>query len=147
MVIHVHQGKGSRDRDVLADAEAAGSLREYWRWKKPKVYLFPSTPGHRGLEHRSPIRPFGMPARRRGASRITKRIGPHTLRHSFRHTPAGGGTDLRTIQLLMGHANLQDTTVYLHLSQRHCTPRSTRLEQITIRSFKRHRETAGERQA
>ena len=50
MVIHVHQGKGSRDRDVPMTPKLLEALREYWRWKRPKVYLFPSTQGHRGVE-------------------------------------------------------------------------------------------------
>ena len=50
MVIHIHQGKGSRDRDVPLRPKLLEALREYWRWKKPKDYLFPSTAGHRGLE-------------------------------------------------------------------------------------------------
>jgi integrase len=50
MVIHVHQGKGSRDRDVPMTAKLLEVLREYWRWKRPKIYLFPSTSGHRGVE-------------------------------------------------------------------------------------------------
>ncbi len=50
MVIHIHQGKGSRDRDVPMTPKLLEALREYFRWKRPKVYLFPSTEGHRGVE-------------------------------------------------------------------------------------------------
>jgi integrase/recombinase XerD len=50
MVIHVRQGKGSRDRDVPMTPKLLQALREYWRWKRPKIYLFPSTAGHRGVE-------------------------------------------------------------------------------------------------
>ncbi len=50
MVIHVRQGKGSRDRDVPMTTKLLEALREYWRWKRPKDYLFPSTEGHRGIE-------------------------------------------------------------------------------------------------
>jgi integrase len=50
MVIHVRQGKGSRDRDVPMTAKLLEALRDYWRWKRPKYYLFPSTEGHRGIE-------------------------------------------------------------------------------------------------
>jgi integrase/recombinase XerD len=60
MVIHIQQGKGSRDRDVPMTPKLLEALREYWRWKKPKVYLFPSTDGHRGGSGRSQTRPFGM---------------------------------------------------------------------------------------
>jgi len=50
MVIHIRQGKGSCDRDVPLSPKLLEALREYWRWKKPKIYLFPSTPGKRGAE-------------------------------------------------------------------------------------------------
>jgi len=50
MVIHIQQGKGSRDRDVPMTPKLLAALREYFRWKRPKVYLFPSTAWHRGVE-------------------------------------------------------------------------------------------------
>jgi integrase/recombinase XerD len=50
MVLHIHQGKGSRDRDVPMTAKLLEALRDYWRWKKPKAYLFPSTDGDNGKE-------------------------------------------------------------------------------------------------
>jgi integrase/recombinase XerD len=49
-VIHIRQGKGSRARDLPLTPKLLTALREYWRWKKPQNYLFPSTPGHHGLE-------------------------------------------------------------------------------------------------
>src|SRR5882672_9538989 len=50
MVLHIRQGKGARDRDVPLTPKLLEVLREYWRWKKPKIYLFPSTLGHPGVE-------------------------------------------------------------------------------------------------
>jgi integrase/recombinase XerD len=139
MVIHIRQGKGSRDRDVPMTPKLLEALREYWRWKRPKVYLFPSTGGHRGVEQ--PISDHTVwyackeAAKRAG---IKKTIGAHTLRHSFATALMESGTDLRTIQLLMGHAHLEHTTVYLHLSQRHLRAATNPLDQITIRG---HGET------
>jgi hypothetical protein len=107
MIIHIHQGKGSRDRDAPMTAKLLEALREYWRWKKRKVYLFPSTDGHRGEE--APISDKTVwYACKEAAARagIKKRIGPHTLRHSFATHLMEAGTDLRTIQLLMGHSHL-----------------------------------------
>ena len=118
MVIHIQQGKGSRDRDVPMTPKLLEALREYWRWKKPKVYLFPSTEGHRGLEQPISDRTVWYACKEAAArAGIKKRIGPHTLRHSFATHLLEAGTDLRTIQLLMGHADLKHTTLYLHLSQ------------------------------
>jgi site-specific recombinase XerD len=134
MVIHIRQGKGSRDRDVPMTPKLLEALREYWRWKRPKVYLFPSTAGHRGVEQ--PISDHTIwyacseAAKRAG---VKKTIGAHTLRHSFATTLMESGTDLRTIQLLMGHAHLEHTTLYLHLSQRHLHAAPNPLDQITVR--------------
>jgi integrase/recombinase XerD len=142
MVIHVRQGKGSRDRDVPMTPKLLEALRDYWRWKRPKVYLFPSTEGHRGVEQ--PISDHTIwsicseAAKRAG---LQKRIGAHTLRHSFATTLMESGTDLRTIQLLLGHSHLEHTTRYLHLSQRHLQAVPNPLDQITIdgQSFSRKR--------
>jgi integrase/recombinase XerD len=133
MVIHIRQGKGSQDRDVPLRPKLLEALREYWRWKKPKDYLFPSTIGHRGLE--KPISDHTVwnickeAAVRAG---IQKKMGPHTLRHSFATHHMEAGTDLRTIQLLLGHAHLEHTTVYLHLSHRHLQTAIDPLDQLAI---------------
>src|SRR6266568_9377234 len=139
-LIHIRQGKGSRDRDVPLTPKLLEALRQYWRWKKPQNYLFPSTPGHRGLE--GPISDKVVCACKRAAARagIKKRIGPHTLRHSFATHLMEAGTDLRTIQLLMGHAHLEHTTLYLHLSHRHLHAAANPLDQITIGSHSASRK-------
>lgn len=131
MVIHIRQGKGSRDREVPLSPKLLEALREYWVWKKPRVYLFPSTEGHRGVE--APMSDKVVwwavreAARRAG---ITRKIGPHTFRHSFATELLEAGTDLRTIQLLMGHSRLEDTTLYLHLSRRHLKMTMNPLDQL-----------------
>jgi integrase/recombinase XerD len=133
MVIHIRRGKGLRDRDVPLTPKLLEELREYWRWKKPAVYMFPSEVSAR--EHEQPISDKTVwnickaAAKRAG---ITKKIGPHTLRHSYATHLLEAGTDLRTIQLLMGHERLEDTTVYLHLSQHHLHAAINPLDQITV---------------
>jgi site-specific recombinase XerD len=119
MVIHVIQGKGNRDRDVSLSPKLLEVLRDYWRWRKPGTYLFPSLLRTRpGL----PITPrmvayaVQQAAKRAG---IQKKISPHTLRHSWATHLLEHGTDLRTIQLLLGHVDLESTSLYLHLSQAH----------------------------
>ena len=110
------------------------ALREYWRWKKPQVYLFPSPEGWRGSEQPISDKTVWYACKQAAArAGIAKRIGPHTLRHSFATHLMESGADLRTIQLLMGHAHLEHTTVYLHLSQRHLHAATNPLDQITIR--------------
>ena len=134
MVIHIRQGKGSRDRDVPLTPRLLTALRGYWRWKKPQVYLFPSTAGHRGVEKPISDKTVWYACKESAAQAgIDKTIGPHTLRHSFATHLLESGADLRTIQLLMGHAHLEHTAVYLRLSQRHLHAATNPLDQITIR--------------
>src|SRR5215472_19010362 len=131
MVIHIRQGKGSRDRDVPLSPKLLEALREYWLWKKPRVYLFPSTEGHRGEEAPMSDKVVWWAVREAGRrAGITRKIGPHTFRHSFATELLEAGTDLRTIQLLLGHARLEDTTVYLHLSRRHLKTTMNPLDQL-----------------
>ncbi len=133
MVIRIRKAKGSRDRDVPLTPRLLEALRQYYRWKKPRVYLFPSTPGHRGDEQ--PISAKTVwnvccaAAKRAG---LSKKIGPHTLRHSYATHLIESGSDLRTIQLLLGHARLEHTLVYLHLSRRHLQAAVNPLEQLEL---------------
>jgi len=137
MVIHIHRGKGLRDRDVPLTPKLLEVLRDYWRWKKPRVYLFPSKMGDHSIEQ--PISDKTVwNACRAAAIRagIAKKLGPHTLRHCFATHLLESGADLRTIQLLMGHERLEDTTIYLHLSQRHLHAAINPLDQLTLRTEK-----------
>jgi integrase/recombinase XerD len=133
MVVHIRQGKGSRDRDIPLSAKLLEALRQYWLWKKPRFYLFPSTAAHRGVE--APMSDkvvwWAVKAAARRAG-ITRKIGPHTFRHSFATELLEAGTDLRTIQLLMGHSRLEDTTLYLHLSRRHLKMTINPLDQLSV---------------
>src|SRR5262252_9064957 len=119
MVIHVRQGKGGRDRDVPLSARLLEVLRAYWRWRKPKTYLFPSllrTRVEQPIHSKTIWYAVREAARRAG---IRKKITPHILRHSWATHLLERGTDLKAIQVLLGHADLESTTIYLHLSQRH----------------------------
>ena len=135
MVIHIQRGKGLRDRDVPLTPKLLEALRDYWRWKKPRVYLFPSRMSAPGVEQ--PISDKTVwNVCRTAATRagIQKKLGPHTLRHCFATHLLEAGADLRTIQLLMGHERLEDTTIYLHLSQRHLHAAINPLDQLTLRT-------------
>ena len=120
MMIRITQGKGSRDREVPLSPILLEALRVYWRWMKPKTYLFPGTVHHRRADvpitanivwlacHQAALR-----------AGISKRLSPHSLRHSCATHLLDAGADLRTIQVLLGHSRLEHTLIYLHLSQKH----------------------------
>jgi len=135
MMIRVERGKGGAGRDIPLSPALLETLREYWRWKKPLTYLFASSERKRGKER--PISDHtvwyacAQAARHAG---LTKRIGPHTLRHSFATHLLEAGTDLRTIQILLGHGDLETTAKYLHLSQRHLRAVANPLEGLPLSS-------------
>ena len=120
MIIRVVQGKGSKDRDLPLNPELLETLRAYWRWKKPKEYLFPSRGERRGpdvpLSDKTVWQVCTEAARKAG---ITKHVTPHTLRHSWATHLLEADTDLRTIQMLLGHGDLETTARYIHLSKEH----------------------------
>ena len=120
MLVRIRHGKGGRDRDVPLSPVLLETLREYWRWMKPKTYLFPGTVNNWRAD--KPIAPKAVwTACREAAERagLNKRVSPHTLRHSYATHLLEAGADLRTIQMLLGHADLSHTAIYLHLSRRH----------------------------
>ena len=133
MVLRVEQGKGGRDREIPLSPTLLAALREYYRWMRPKTYLFPGT--RNGWRADAPIttkviwEAVRLAARKAG---IDKRVTPHTLRHSYATHLLEAGADLRTIQLLLGHADLSHTTVYLHLSRRHLQAAPNPLEQLQV---------------
>src|SRR5262245_27561608 len=119
MVIHVRQGKGNKDRDVTLSPRLLEVLRVYWKWRKPKTYLFPSpyrSRTDRPIDSKTVWHAVRKAAQRAG---IQKKVSPHLLRHSWATHLLERGTDLKTIQMLLGHFDLEATTIYLHLSQRH----------------------------
>ena len=119
-VIHIRNGKGGRDRDVPLSPKLLETLREYWRWMKPKTWLFPGYA--KGWRADVPITDKAVWCACKKAAKnagIDKRVTPHLLRHSYATHLLEAGADLRTIQLLLGHVELKHTVIYLHLSQRH----------------------------
>jgi integrase/recombinase XerD len=135
MLVHIRQGKGRRDRNVPLSPKLLEALREYWRWMRPATYLFPGVVN--GLRVDAPAsdkivwHACRVAAQRAG---ITKHVHPHTLRHSFATHLLEAGADLRTIQVLLGHADIRDTAVYLHLSRKHLQAVANPLDQIPVAS-------------
>jgi integrase/recombinase XerD len=133
MMIHVREGKGGRDRDVLLSPKLLETLREYWRWMKPNTWLFPGMINNWRADVPIDTKVVWEAVRQaRTRAGIQKRATPHTLRHSFATHMLEAGADLRTIQVLLGHAKLADTAVYLHLSRRHLQAVANPLEALEV---------------
>ena len=135
MLIHIRQGKGKKDRKVMLSAKLLDELRRYWRSldPKPKTYLFPS----KSIPHNddAPMTSKSVwDAVQQAAQRagLDKRVHPHTLRHCFATHLLEGGADLRTIQLLLGHASLTTTSRYLNVSERHLKATASPLDSLTL---------------
>ena len=113
MVIRVEQGKGQKDRYVMLSPKLLEILRVWWRVEKPKDWLFPGDfPGRH-------ITRFAVEKECQEAHRIckiSKPITPHSLRHAFAVHLLEQGTDIRTIQLLLGHRSLATTAKYLRIA-------------------------------
>jgi len=133
MLIHIQQGKGGRDRYVPLSTTLLATLRVYYRWMRPKTWLFPGTVA--GWRADKPITPKVLweacvvAAQRAG---LRTRVSPHLLRHSYATHLLESGADLRTIQLLLGHAEVRHTVLYLHLSQRHLQAVANPLDALCV---------------
>jgi site-specific recombinase XerD len=113
MVIRVEQGKGRKDRYVMLPPKLLDMLRNYWDRTRPGKWLFP------GRWPAEPISPLSINRTCREVSQkcgLGKPVGPHSLRHAFAVHLLEAGTDLRTIQLLLGHRNLSTTARYLMIA-------------------------------
>ncbi|HZG67903.1 MAG TPA: tyrosine-type recombinase/integrase, partial [Herpetosiphonaceae bacterium] len=133
MVLRVERGKGGHGREVPLSASLLAALRAYYRWMRPQTYLFPGTQDgwrtDRPLTSKVVWEAVRFAAKAAG---IDRRVSPHTLRHSYATHLLEAGADLRTIQVLLGHADLTHTTVYLHLSPRHLQAAPNPLEQLQV---------------
>jgi integrase/recombinase XerD len=117
MVIHVQHGKGDKARFVMLARRLLLVLREYWRQLRPSGPLL--FPGRKAGAHVSQDALRTSLARAVATAKITKRVTPHLLRHAFATHLLETGTDLRVIQILLGHASIRSTVRYTHVSQRH----------------------------
>jgi len=135
MIVHIRKGKGGKDRDVPLCPKLLETLREYWRWKKPKTWLFPRGIGRRGeCEHITSKTVWYACSEAARYADLHKKVSPHMLRHSFATHLLESGTDLPTIQVLLGHQDLDSTSIYLHLSRRHLATAVNPLEHLPLSS-------------
>jgi site-specific recombinase XerD len=113
MVIRVRQGKGRKDRYVMLSPRLLEALRAYWRAARPAHWLFPGQVEGRPVTVGTAHRVCVQASRAAG---LGKHVTVHTLRHSFATHLLEAGTDLRTIQLLLGHRELRTTAIYTHVA-------------------------------
>jgi site-specific recombinase XerD len=113
MVVRVDQGKGQKDRYVMLSPKLLEILRSWWRVEKPKQWLFPGDIPGRHISRDA----VGQACQKaHHLSGIRKPITPHSLRHAFAVHLLESGTDVRTIQLLLGHRSLATTARYLRIA-------------------------------
>jgi integrase/recombinase XerD len=134
MVIHIQGGKGRQDRDVMLSSKLLTELRLHWHRlpRKPRVWLFPGNHNHcanRPIDCKTVWHACHHAGKRAG---LQKGVHPHTLRHCFATHLLEAGADLRTIQILLGHHDLKETTLYLHLSQRHLNATPSPLDSLLL---------------
>lgn len=116
-LIHVRNGKRGRDRFVMLSPRLLAGLRAYWKQVRPQgPALFPGAKPGTSISPEAVRRALRSAAKSAG---LAKRVTPHVLRHTFATHLLEGGTDLRVIQVLLGHASIRTTTLYTHVSQTH----------------------------
>jgi integrase/recombinase XerD len=113
MVLRVEQGKARKDRYVMLSPRLLEALRSYWKVARPRTWLFPGDLPDQPIT-KGAVEAACQKAHR--ASGLTKPITPHSLRHAFATHLLEAGTDVRTIQLLLGHRSLATTSRYLKVA-------------------------------
>ena len=128
-VIAVRAGKGGKDRHVMLSPQLLGILRAYWRLARPPGYLFP------GRDDDHPLSTTLLHAACRSATKaagLTKRVTIHTLRHSFATHLLENGTEIRIIQVLLGHQNLSSTARYTQVATHVIRATTSPLDHLTL---------------
>ena len=122
MMVHVHRGKGAKDRYIPLPSETLYALRSHWVTHRNKRLLFPAeSRDHKGMA--TATTPMSPTAVQGAMKKITaqidfgKKVSIHTLRHSYATHLLEAGVGLKVIQKYMGHSSLQTTMIYLHLTE------------------------------
>jgi len=113
MVIKVNQAKGKKDRYTVLNKSVLTDLRSYFKIYRPKTYLFENPVSNKKYSTSSVLQIVVNAAKKAG---IQDRVTPHMLRHSFATHLLESGTDIRYIQLLLGHNSTKTTEIYTHVA-------------------------------
>ena len=130
MMLRIEQGKGGKDRYAMLSPVLLELLRDWWRIARPKAWLFPG---------RDPLQPMSTRQLNRAChaaanmAEITKRVSPHTLRHSFATHLLEQNTDIRVIQVLLGHAKVDTTALYTHIATNTIRAVMSPLERLSLK--------------
>jgi len=130
MLIRVEQGKGRKDRNVMLSPHLLDLLRSWWKAARPQGWLFPG---------RDPVQPMTTRQLNRAChaaahlAEINKRVSLHTLRHSFATHLLEQHTDIRVIQVLLGHAKLDNTALYTRVATKMISEVMSPLEHIALK--------------
>ncbi|MFZ3248344.1 MAG: tyrosine-type recombinase/integrase, partial [Pseudolabrys sp.] len=133
MLLRIEQGKGRKDRHAMLSPVLLELLRDWWRIARPKAWLFPG---------RDPLQPMSTRQLNRAChaaanmAEITKRVSPHTLRHSFATHLLEQNTDIRVIQVLLGHAKLDTTALYTRIATNTIRAVMSPLEHLSLKPKK-----------
>jgi site-specific recombinase XerD len=130
MMLRVDQGKGRKDRHAMLSPVLLDLLRDWWRIARPTAWLFPG---------RDPLQPMSTRQLNRAChaaadmAEITKRVSPHTLRHSFATHLLEQNVDIRVIQVLLGHAKLETTALYTRIATNTIRAVMSPLERLSLK--------------
>ncbi len=130
MLIHVRLGKGKKDRFVMLSQQLLLVLRAYWKKVQPQGgWLFPGRTKGTPISDSAVEKAVKVAAEKAG---LTKRVTPHLLRHSFATHLLEDGTDIRVIQVLLGHGSIRTTARYTRVSAKHIGSVKSPLDKIRV---------------
>jgi integrase/recombinase XerD len=139
MLLRIEQGKGRKDRFAMLSPQLLALLRDWWRIARPQVWLFPGRDRINPLTTRQFNRAVHAAAH---MAEIAKRVTPHTLRHSFATHLLEQNIDIRVIQVLLGHAKLETTSLYTRVATNTIRTVMSPLDRLTPLRAGRHEPPA-----
>lgn len=141
-MVHIHRGKGAKDRYVPLPTSTLHWLRRHWTTHRHPRFLFPAE----GRNHKQSAiaqTPIQTSTVQKAMSKIAaelrfgKRVSIHTLRHSYATHLLEAGVSLKVIQKYLGHSSLQTTMIYLHLTENAEVDAREAIERVMTRELKR----------